>query len=334
MQESASFWTDIKNLEEQLAKSPDSLCFARLSDVYLKVGLVDDALHVARLGVTKHPRYLSGQRAFSLACHAKGLNDEALSALRMVTEALPEDVPSQKLLGRLLVEAGNQEAASQAFRTALEFAPDDVECRIELESLGRSTGGGDATLDAYDDDEEIIEDLEIIEDDDFLEEQQPAAVLPFQKVSSVSETTPHHDPLSTGTLAELYVRQGFVNKALEIYRAILADNPEDRATADRVAELETLEADRLEAVPEIDSTYEEEVEDADETASSLPFEALFQEAGPEPLPQTAEISALDSQNHFSNEVNAPAASSKGIADNALSVLDGWLENIRRIKSCR
>lgn len=50
MQDSASFWTDIKNLEEQLAKSPDSFCFARLSDVYLKVGLVDDALHVARQG--------------------------------------------------------------------------------------------------------------------------------------------------------------------------------------------------------------------------------------------------------------------------------------------
>jgi len=55
MRDSASFWTDIKNLEEQLAKNPDSLCFARLSEIYLKTGLIDDALHTARLGVTKHP---------------------------------------------------------------------------------------------------------------------------------------------------------------------------------------------------------------------------------------------------------------------------------------
>ena len=146
MQDSASFWTDIKDLEEQLAKSPDSFCFARLSDVYLKVGLVDDALHVARQGVMTHPRYLSGQRALSLACHAKGLNDEALAALQLVTEALPEDVPSQKLLGRLLSEAGSQEPACQAFRTALEFAPDDLECRIELEFLERSAGVTESTL--------------------------------------------------------------------------------------------------------------------------------------------------------------------------------------------
>lgn len=331
MQESASFWTDIKNLEEQLAKSPDSLCFARLADVYLKVGLADDALHVARLGVTKHPRYLSGQRAFSLACHAKGLNDEALAALRLVVEALPEDVSSQKLLGRLLVEAGNQNAACQAFRIALEFAPNDVECRIELESLERSVGGRKPTFEADDDDEEII-DLEILVEDD-LPEEQPASVLPFRGVSPEPDSATHHDPLSTGTLAELYVRQGFVHKALEIYRAILADNPEDRATADRVAELETLEEGRVEAVPEFNTAYDEEVEE--EPASSTPFELLFQETGLGVLSQPAEISVLDTQSDgFVQENNSPLASPKGVADNALSALDGWLENIRRIKSCR
>ncbi len=45
-QDNSSFWTDIKTFEEQLAKSPDSYCFARLSEVYLKVtggGLVSFA---------------------------------------------------------------------------------------------------------------------------------------------------------------------------------------------------------------------------------------------------------------------------------------------------
>ncbi|MDD2898123.1 MAG: hypothetical protein PHI31_05355, partial [Desulfuromonadaceae bacterium] len=159
MRDSASFWTDIKNLEEQLAKSPDSYCFARLSGVYLKVGLIDDALHCARQGVHKHPGYLSGQRALALACYAKGLNDEALTALQLVTKAMPEDISSQKLLGRLSADGGNRAAAFRAFRTALEFAPDDDECRIELESLERSAGSFEVTLEADEDDEEIIEDL-------------------------------------------------------------------------------------------------------------------------------------------------------------------------------
>ncbi|MDD2271809.1 MAG: hypothetical protein PHP95_01375 [Desulfuromonadaceae bacterium] len=309
MQESASFWTDIKNLEEQFAKSPDSLCFARLADVYLKVGLIDDAVHVARLGVLKHPRYLSGQRALSLACHAKGLAAETIAALKVVTEALPEDVPSQKLLGRLLAEAGDIDLAYQAFRTALEFAPDDVECRIELESLERTPGKPAAVFevdqDEDEDDEEIIEDLEIIEEPYFEEREQPVAgPSPNVMVPGFDGfAVPHHDPLSTGTLAELYVTQGFIHKALEIYRAILIDNPADQVISERVAELERLDAGSLEPDSAIDYTLDEET--VDEADSSLPTEAVLQKS-----------------------------MSAGVVDNTLSTLERWLDSIRRIKLCR
>jgi tetratricopeptide (TPR) repeat protein len=309
MQESDSFWTDIKNLGEQLASRPDSLCFARLSDVYLKVGLLDDALHVARQGVIRHPRYLSGQRALALASHAKGLNGEALAALNLVTEALPEDLAAQKLFGRLLVEAGNHEAACQAFRTALEFVPDDVECRIELESLERSGEDGESTFES-DADDEIIEDLEILEELDILEEDQTEADFEVQDISLESDVVeaPQHDPLSTGTLAELYVSQGFIYKALEIYRAILADNPTDRATAERVTELETLDT------------------------------ANGEESGLEDASGVEDASGIENRNtdaDFSWQQSiATMVPQQGRADNSLATLDGWLENIRRIKSCR
>ncbi len=334
MQDSASFWTDIKNLEEQLAKSPDSYCFARLSDVYLKVGLVDDALHVARQGVIKHPRYLSGQRALSLACHAKELNDEALPALQLVTEALPEDVPSQKLLGRLYAEAGNQAAACQAFRTALEFAPDDAEIRVELESLERSAGVTEPSLEPDEDDEEIIEDLEMLEELDVLEENQPEPEFQFE--AAPSEAAPHLDPLSTSTLAELYARQGFVHKALEIYRAILAENPADQGIKERVAELEELEPGPGDAASEFDYTFEEEA--GDEPVFSFPPEEPFQEAGPAVLPASYGTPALEQQ-HISADLSGLESSAsvsplKGTAGKAFATLDGWLENIRRIKSCR
>ena len=341
MQESASFWTDIKNLEERLAKSPDSFCFAQLADVYLKVGLVDDALHVARQGVLKHPGYLSGQRVLSLSCHAKGLNDEAMAALKLVVKAMPEDITSQKLLGRLLVDAGNPEAAIGAFRTALEFAPDDVECRIELESLERSAGITRSTFESEeDDDEEIIEDLEIVEEFDVLENDQPEYGVQLQDTSaeSASMLAQHHDPLSTGTLAELYVTQGFIHKALEIYRAILADNPADSVTAERVAALEALEVGKSEsAAEESDDMFEEE--DVAESTFIMPAEALFQEnmlvAAPTVIPV---LSAAESQQRgmclSGLESGTAQVPLQGVADNALSTLDRWLENIRRIKSCR
>ncbi len=331
MKESASFWTDIKNLEERLAKSPDSFCFAQLADVYLKVGLVDDALHIARQGVAKHPGYLSGQRALSLSCHAKGLDDEALAALKLVVKAMPEDISSQKLLGRLLADAGNQEAASQAFRAALEFAPDDVECRIELESLERSAGVIKSSSESdEDDDEEIIEDLEIVEEFDAVEKDSTESGDYFQDYSEESAglDAPLHDPLSTGTLAELYVTQGFIHKALEIYRAILADNPQDRVTAERVADLEALDSGSSGLGTEkTGDIFEEDV--AAEQAIYMPAETIFQETAYIDLSENSVISTFEKQQVEESPISLQAG-----ADNTISTLDGWLENIRRIKSCR
>lgn len=337
MQDSASFWTDIKNLEEQLANSPDSFCFARLSDVYLKVGLVDDALHVARQGVLKHPGYLSGQRALALACHAKGLSDEARTALHLVVGALPEDVPSQKLLGRLSADAGDPEAAIHAFRTALEFAPDDAECRTELEYLERP----DRETAPDEDDEEIIEDLEILDEIDIFEEDQPESDLSFPATSPEPDivAASHHDPLSTGTLAELYVTQGFINKALEIYRSILADNPADRVTAERIVELERQAAGPAEAEPEIDETFEVEAEEDGEGESvfSMPSEEFYTE--PEPAALRESVVFAEGNQHTGNDVfrhesGVPVVTPRGVTDKTVATLEGWLETIRRIKSCR
>ena len=231
-----------------------------------------------------------------------------MAALELVVKAMPEDISSQKLLGRLLADAGDQEAASQAFRTVLEFAPDDVECRIELESLERSAGGMKSVCESdEDDDEEIIEDLEIVEDLDGMEKDSLESSDYFQDYFSESAglAASHHDPLSTGTLAELYVKQGFIHKALEIYRAILVDNPADRLTAERVADLEALDV-----------------------GSST----IMQETEYIALSEDSDLAVFENQ-----QVSERCSSSvplQGIADNAISTLDGWLENIRRIKSCR
>ena len=306
MQNTDSFWTEIKNFEEQLSKAPDSFCFAGLSAVYLKVGLIDDALHVAREGVAKHPGYLAGQRALSLACHAKGLNDEALAALQRIAAALPEDVPSLKLLGRLLVEAGERGSAIQIYRVALEFAPEEVECRLQLESLEQSGGTAvsctkhDEGDENIDDDEEIIEDLEILDEfDEECSEIEPPA---FKTA---------HDPLSTVTLAELYVNQGYVKKALEIYRAILVDNPFDQTIKERITELEAFDAGLTESGAKSDVDIDFEDKAADAAAFAGPDEEFIQVAAPSRV--------------------VPV---HGVADNALATLDGWLENIRRLKSCR
>jgi tetratricopeptide (TPR) repeat protein len=284
--DNSSFWTDIKTFEEKLAKFPDSYCFARLSEVYLKVGLIDDALHTARQGVAKYPGYLAGQRALAMACHARGLTDECMTALKLLTVALPEDQQAQKLLGRLLADTGDQDSARKAFQAVLEFDPDDVECLVELESL--EVSGGSIHPSPYmdeDAEEEIIEDIEILEEVEAeveveVEKEKEVEVEVEEEIEAKAEGKPepepeqYNDPLSTATLAELYVKQGFTQKALEIYRSILADDPGNSSVSNRIAELD--QPDNLHA----------------------------------------------------------AVKRQGTADNALLTFEGWLENIRRVKSCR
>lgn len=336
-QDNSSFWTDIKTFEEKLANSPDSFCFARLSEIYLKVGLVDDALHTARSGVEKHPRFLGGQRALAMACHAKGFHKECIDALKLVTEAMPEDHEAQKLLGRISASAGDYDTARKALRTVLEFLPDDVESRIELESYGFSSGSDNISK-CSDEDEEIIEDLELLEEIEVFEEDEPDSGLVEQELPTLGEPDleTHHDPLSTGTLAELYVKQGFVHKALEIYRAILSDNPGNIAVSTRIAELELQDKIVTEPQPSGDDTFEFEMKEALVPVSEAvtPVWDNISEIMPEPLALSAATVQEEAFFAAPAESVSPVVKRQGVADNALAVLEGWLDNIRRFKSCR
>ena len=327
-QDSGAFWTDIKAHEERLAANPDSFCFARLAEIYLKVGLMDDALHVARKGVAKHPGHIAGQRALALACNAKGLAAECQAALERVVEATPEDKEALIMLGRLYAGSGNESAAIMVLNTALDLYPDDEECRFELEAVERTipqtAGAGivpstgiataphkqrDEELVTSDDEEEIIEDLEILELDesDLFEEPLEGGEEEPELAGAI-----HHDPLSTTTLAELYVQQGFVSKALDIYYAILADDPANSVALSRVAELSASGANQGEPGEDVTPVAPGTPETAECVAPEVRFE-------PPPAASAVVDTGLKPQ---------------AVADNAVAVLEDWLENIRRIKACR
>jgi len=328
-----SFWSEIKTYEERLQQDPASYCFAPLSEVYLRAGLLDDALAAARTGTKRYPGFVAGQMALARACHQKGLFDECQRALEVVTAAIPEHAEASRLLARLYADAGREREAVRILRVLLDFCPGDMTARVELESLERRQTGS-----AMDEELELIELAEddIIEEpeaeqsepapqEDYLVErvrpvapaiadpwagiaaagevapQEPVAEsaaletvwgLPEQQLVDTVATAPAQDPLVTPTMAELYVTQGFPDRAIELYRAIVAANPQNLDAAARLAELER-------------------------QASSL-------EAG------QAAVAAME---QVSTPVELP---NEGTADKpeAVAVLEGWLENIRRLRTCR
>ncbi len=67
-----SFWSEIKRYEERLKSDPASYCFAPLAEVYLRAGLLDDALAVSRAGVARYPGYVAGQMALGAGLPSEG----------------------------------------------------------------------------------------------------------------------------------------------------------------------------------------------------------------------------------------------------------------------
>ena len=119
----------------------------------------------------------------------------------------------------------------------------------------------------------------------------------------------HHDPLSTLTLAELYEQQGFIPKALDIYRSILADDPVNAQLLAKISQLERQES----AAKELS----EQLETEDKADEPEPFESAVFEGMSAPVEAQGYSPLVHKQ-----------------ADNATGTLENWLENIRRIKACR
>src|SRR5512146_1447483 len=101
--ESSSFWSDIKKYEDTLAKDPQSYCFAPLSELYRKLGLLDDALNVAKRGCELHPDYVGGFMALGRAYYEKGMKAESRAALESVVRGTPENLLAQRILSQLYI---------------------------------------------------------------------------------------------------------------------------------------------------------------------------------------------------------------------------------------
>lgn len=258
----ASVWGDIKKYQEMLEKDPGSYCFAPLADLYRKVSLFDDAIDVARVGCELHPDYVGGHLALGRAYIGKEMLEEGRIALEKVTAMTPGNLLAHKLLDAIYVEQGNAVASEQTSQSIPSQAPGDAESQSLVDSLSAIEDLSPISRDNVDNDalfpepatgvlsgfdgEEIIEDAELIEEliEECLLQQEEDddrfIVSPAQAISSEQETSELDDiksPLSTVTMAELYVSQGFVKRAFTIYRGLLDLDPNNAELKKRLYEL-------------------------------------------------------------------------------------------------
>lgn len=334
--ESDSFRAEIRRYEDILGTDPASYCFAPLAELYRKAGLLDEAIATARKGIEIHPDYVGGYLALGRACFEKGEQAESRAALERVVRVTPDNLTAQKLLSRIYIDIGEKDLAVKALETILVLNPADQESRDALDGLalkGRDfepdadlfSGGeaahGDAALGFIEDDELLLEEAEIVEDltDEVLEgESDQVEVVTggadepdlsgeglyvAEEFPAADKSIP--DPLATATIAELYVEQGFMKKALKIYRDLLDANPGNDELRQRIVDLKRrIDEDEVQAR---ENAFTADMPFGEELAEAVSDRA---DAGME------------------------AQAGSGGKGDPVAVLKGWLDTIGRIRQCR
>lgn len=339
--DTTSFWTEIKKYEDSLAKDPASYCFAPLAELYRRIGLVDDAIAVAQKGTELHPDYVGGHLALGRAYFEKAMIAESRSELECVVKFTPDNLLAQKLLSQVYIELGETTLAQKALESLLEANPADSESRITLESLQGSALSGEVSVEILENGpdewprespdyhievESVVEgdddaELELIEElyEEVLDDEltgiyatavdEPAAEHVDSQEESFSaaqnEETVCEVPFKTATMAELYVSQGHLQEAIDIYSELTAEEPMNAGYVARLASLQgTLGADA-------DDPPMHAVNSMSDSCENVPVQAAADD-----------IVAWDVPGAASGE------------DTAIAGLEEWLETIRRVRQCR
>lgn len=255
-----SFDEEIRQLEALLFsdRDPDGRAFVPLADALRRAGDTGRALEVLEEGLGRHPDFASAHVVAGWAHREAGDAEGALDAFSRVVELDDENTIALRAAAELAREAGFGD-------TAIEFA----DRLAELE--GEAAGEEDEPVGAEEVFAEVVEPeveddafAEVVEpditDEVFGDEGEPAVVgdafaqadetvvtdgtadepeagIPDEPATAFDDDG---EEIVTRTLAEIYVRQGHVQKAMEVYRQLATEDPADLSLTERLAELEIL----------------------------------------------------------------------------------------------
>ncbi len=235
-----------------LEKDPKSKAFIPLASTLLQLGRLDEALEVARRGEHAHPNSSSGLTVLG-RIQAQRLDfDAAVVAFQRAIDLDDQNIHALNGLSRLLLRSGDREGASALIARTLTLKPGDPVALKMQRSI----------------------------------ETAPPGSAPAVSTAATPSTSPRAGdadssaPIATATIAEIYIGQGYPEKALKVYRDLLRANPYDEKIRQKLVDLkkrlEDAQGGREAAVDEAAS----EVSKAPETPADGVFEAMGRDERP------------------------------------------------------
>lgn len=200
-----------------VSSDPRSTAFVPLAEAYSQIGLLDDALEVARLGTQALPHFSPGFATLGRVYGQMGRIEEAMAAF---SHALSIDCQSQAALigmARLHLIRSERDQARKILQQTAEYHPHSESVRNMLVAL------------------------DLPRPWDRLRQAQgtPAAAAPPDEPVAAVGSEPKS--IFTATLAEIYVKQGLPDKAVAVYEEILKQDPHNQAARERLSALLTVD---------------------------------------------------------------------------------------------
>ncbi len=138
----------------------------------------------------------------------QGKIDEASEEFKTVLEIDPDNLLAHNLLGSIYFEKRDYQAAIEEYQKVLTLNPDDEEAQKELKTAIEKAAG----------------------------ENQGVQPNPKTLILAEAKSAPSKESTATLTLAELYIKQGHFDKAIEVFQELLANDPQNLMLRQKLSE--------------------------------------------------------------------------------------------------
>jgi tetratricopeptide (TPR) repeat protein len=354
--------TRIDELRQKFHENPRRY-FAPLANEYRKAGDPEQAIAICRAHLAQQPGHMSGHVVYGQALYDAKRPDEARAVFEKALALDPDNAIVLRQLGDIAREKGDTSEARHWYSRALDADPNDRESAAyvaELTEPSTEEPVPDAVTSSADDsgsvsseaiheepkaapeqelaapepsrEPEVLPALEPLPSHERASEE-PAPLSPGESAPlAVDEdigwrkTPPHEEsPFVTRTMAELYASQGYRQAALDVYRQLALQHPDDMEISSRIEALEKDEESEPPATAPQAAASEEMP-----AVAEIPFEPMISDMPVEPGPDTAADVSTESEFAPSSEdlnLTVPATTSSRptphFTENELSTGDTW-----------
>lgn len=285
----SSLFPEILKLTDKLTKDPKSKLFVPLAEEYMKSKMLDEAVMVLMDGLKIHPQFLTARVTLGKVYLEKGQIQEAKAQFEQVMEASPDNLFVHRRLARIYKDEGQVERAGKSCQAVLSQNPKDAEMKNLMEELNRLSEkpvvrqvfDGELRRTAHYAEQSRSAEAQVV-----VPMEETAPKLPVVEEARPAAPVEKAEEMATEALADLYIKQGYYEKGIEVYQRLIAADPSNTALQRKLEETEVLvklltegPAVKTQASPEPVSSVTATVPPQLETVEEEPAQPARQDTG-------------------------------------------------------